>query len=273
MPDLPSAPYTHALRQCQRHLSLEKINMMTELVDFASEHDPDFPKKIQGASTEEIDHLEYLSGRKFPAVYREFLKYMGKGMGDVGYSDVTFNMDALVKFHQNEDHEFNWPRQFLVIAEHEQDPYFNYFLDLSTLKEEDCRVVRFDIALNAAHFNPEHISPEAPNFRTFLFEMIFLGKHLARFPHHSSAVFSFPKLRDRAPDPVGVIGTFEVAAINLGLRKLPYSRPEHSMLERGDAAIYGRGSQLGEVSVTMAAQDARELARLREILSDYAALH
>jgi hypothetical protein len=198
---------------------------------------------------------------------------MGKSMGDVGYSDVTFSMDAIARLHKNEDQELNWPSQFLVIAEHEQDPYFNYFLDLSTEKQGDCKVVRFDIALNADQYNPEHIRPEAPSFTTLLFEMVFLSKHLARFPQHASATFSFSSLRSRNPDPARVIDVFEKAATQLGFRKWSYSRPEHSMLERENAAIYGRGSRLGEVSVNMSAQDPRELLLLREIIADYAALH
>ncbi|MFL5344933.1 MAG: SMI1/KNR4 family protein [Hyalangium sp.] len=247
--------------------------MMPELIRFASQYDPAFPQKIRGAAPEEIAHLESLAGRKFPAVYREFLTRMGKSMGDVGYSDVNFSMGAMARLHKNEDQELNWPSQFLVIAEHEQDPYFNYFLDLNSMKEGDCRVVRFDISLSTEGYNPKHIRPEAPSFTTLLFEMVFLSKHLARFPQHASATFSFPKLSTQSPEPARVIEVFEKAATLLGFRKCSYSRPEHSMLERENAAIYGRGSRLGEVSVNISAQDARELLRLRETLTDYAALH
>jgi hypothetical protein len=247
--------------------------MMREIIAFASEHDPDFSQKIRGALKEEIDELEILAGRALPAVYRDFLKHMGKSMGDIGYSGVTFSIDAVARLHRNEDNELNWPRQFLVIAEHQQDPYFNYFLDLNTLSDGDCRVVRFDIELNADRFNPDHIYEEAPGFRTFLFETVFLSKHLARFPHYASAVFSFPKLKLTQPDSMSTIGTFDQAALKLGFRKLPFSRPDYTMLERHDAAIYGMGSVLGEVGVTMKAQDERELSRIREILADYSLLH
>lgn len=52
--------------------------MLKDLMALISHYDPEYPRKIHGATTAEIHHLEQLAHRPLPANYKEFLEYMGK---------------------------------------------------------------------------------------------------------------------------------------------------------------------------------------------------
>jgi hypothetical protein len=245
--------------------------MLRELIDFISRYDPEYPRKIRGATQEEIDRLEQLAGRTLPAVYREFLSYMGKGMGGMGVITVSFDIEQIERFHGEAGKQFNWPRRFLLIGEHEQDPFFHYFLDLETLHDGDCQVVAFDYQLDANTIRPEDIYERAPSLKQLLTQIAFLGKVMGRFPHQERSIFTYPQHQARGVDSTVVLSLFEKAALRLGFQKMSFSTPTHLMLARDDAAIYAKAGLPGMVAMTLLGKDERELLRIREVFSNQAA--
>lgn len=251
--------------------------MIQELIKFASRHDPDFSRKIRGATEEEIEAFEQLARRKLPSLYREFLEYMGRDMGDVGIHTINFNMDAVAAYHKN-GQEYDWPERYLMIAEHEQDPYCHFFLDLKTLDNGDCRVVSFDSMLSADELQDRFITLQADSFRGLLFRTAFLCQYLGRFPYQHATVLAYPKLMNRSATPDETLDTFEGAARKLGfdrvarvMERLTHASVTNLMLDRQDACIFAKCGAPGKVPVTLTGRDEREVLRLREILIDHAA--
>lgn len=247
--------------------------MMKDLIDFVSEYDPDFPRKIRGASEEEIAHLEQLAGRNLPEAYREFLRFMGNGMGGMGIITISFNIQDIERFHGSAREEFNWPCRFLLIGEHQQDPFYHYFLDLQTLHEGDCRVVSFDSQLDETTLQPEDVHERAPSLKQLLLQTAFLGKVMGRFPHQERSVLTYPRLKNQGADSKKALALFETAARQLGFQKLPFSTATHLMLTREDEAIYAKAGLPGLVAMTILGKDERKLVQTREIFSDHSSQH
>ncbi|QRK12465.1 SMI1/KNR4 family protein [Archangium violaceum] len=246
--------------------------MMKELIGLASRCDPAFTGRIQGASPEEIARLEQLSERKLPDVYRELLSHMGRDMGGIGIAAVEFEINNLLRFLEEEGSAYDWPSRFLMIAEHKQDPYYHYFLDLDTLNDDgDCRVVSFDSTLEAHELDERHVHEQAPSLKALFLKLAFLCKCLGRFHHQEIAILTYPRLEKKSDNPLGALADFEQAALHLGFQKLPYSTPTALMLDRHDAAIYAKGGAIGRVAATLTGKDEHEILRIREILSDRAA--
>jgi hypothetical protein len=240
-----------------------------EIIDFVRQYDPAFPNEIRGATEAEIVRLEQLAERKLPAAYRQFLMHMGRNMDGMGISGYNFAIDAIAELHQEE--EYDWPRQFLVIAEHETDPYYHYFFDLDTLYDGDCRVVSFDSSFTSKTLQKQHVHMQATSLRNLLFETAFICKRLAPSPHRQRLKLLYPKLQARKAIGLEALNTLEPVALRLGFRRLPFSDSEPMLFDRHDAAIYAKSGFAGEIICSLAAQDEGELTRLREILTDHAA--
>jgi hypothetical protein len=241
---------------------------MKEIVDFVRQYDPAFPEKVRGATEAELARLERLAKRKLPEAYRDFLRSMGRSMDGMGISAYNFSIDAITQLHEEE--EYDWPRRFLVIAEHETDPYYHYFLDLDTLHEGDCRVVSFDSSFTSKTLEEQHVHPQASSLRNLLFETAFICKRMAPSPHRQRTKLLYPKLKARKAIDQETLNAFEQVALRLGFQRLPFSEPEPLLFDRQDAALYAKSGFAGEIVASLAAQDERELHRLREILMDHA---
>lgn len=115
--------------------------MRQELLDLVERFDPGYSRRIQGATSEDIQSLEQLVGRSLPACYREFLALMGKNMAKLGVEEVYFGIDRIVDFYSNG----HWvpPANYILFGIQDEDPYFDYYLDCTKTKEGDCPVVRF----------------------------------------------------------------------------------------------------------------------------------
>ncbi|MFL5349020.1 MAG: SMI1/KNR4 family protein [Hyalangium sp.] len=240
---------------------------MKEIIDFVSQYDPGFPNEIRGATEAEIARLEQLAGRKLPNAYRQFLKSMGRGMDAMGISGYNFGIEAVTEMH-GED-EYDWPLRFLVIAEHETDPYYHYFMDLDTLHDGDCRVVSFDSSFTSETLQERHLHVQAASLQNLLFETAFICKRLALLPYLQRLKLLYPKLQAKNTSARETLNVFEQVVLRLGFRKLPFSEPEPMLFDRHDAAIYAKSGFAGEIVCSLAAQDGREVARLREILKDH----
>lgn len=245
--------------------------MMKELIDFVSRYDADFPRKIRGAGEEDLSRLEKLAGRKLPEAYREFLRHMGRNMGGMGIITVSFNIDDIEHFHASVAKEFNWPPRFLLIGEHQQDPYNHYFMDLDTPHNGDCRIVTFDSQLDQSTLQPADVHERAPSLRQLLLQTAFLGKVMGRFPHQERTVLTYARLRERRADSKQALALLEKTALLLGFQRVPFSTPTHLMLERGDAAVYAKAGLPGMVAMTLLGEDKFELLRIREVFSDQSA--
>jgi hypothetical protein len=73
---------------------------MDQFLDYVSRFAPDFRKKIQGASPEEIEALERAVHRPLPEAYMHFLARMGRHAGGIslGY-DTTTEISVVTAFH------------------------------------------------------------------------------------------------------------------------------------------------------------------------------
>jgi hypothetical protein len=70
------------------------------IIDYIASSDPAFRSGIRGASEEEIDWLQQLTGGPLPAVYRSFLRHMGHGMDWIVAYDGNFDIGRVISFYE-----------------------------------------------------------------------------------------------------------------------------------------------------------------------------
>ncbi|QRK12650.1 SMI1/KNR4 family protein [Archangium violaceum] len=235
--------------------------MMKELIELIETYDPGYAKKLHGATEEEIARLQNLVGRELPAPYKEFLRYMGRSMGDFQIADANFSIDVVTAIYGAND----WvpPERYLFIAEHEQDPYLDYYLDLDELVDGDYKVLRFS---NDGGFVEDPWSTIAL-MKGFFFANAFRVKRMENFPHETLISPSLSRLSVRPAASTDMMAVVEERALKLGFKKLPFSLPLRPMYERKDAAILGtRAPVRGGICFELAAESERELKHLVSVL-------
>ncbi|MCP3136626.1 SMI1/KNR4 family protein [Pyxidicoccus xibeiensis] len=236
--------------------------MTDALIAFIERFDPAFSSKLQGASDEEIARLEALVGRSLPPVYRDFLRRMGKGMGDFQVPRVSFDIERISGVYEDEDRP---PARYQLVAVEEQDPYFDFYLDLEWASGPDFGVVRFE---SFGDLTQKTVSRWALSFHELLLALACLYKWLPTFPARTGLLLSSAKLTSMKQPGAALPQLLEQVATRLGFQKVPQSSRHCLLLERGDAAIFCEVSPRGGPFIEAAAADKAELARLSEILRD-----
>lgn len=242
--------------------------MPPSIVEFISRYDPSYPDKVRGANSQEIERLKSLSGQELPPSYKAFLSEMGKSMGDLSVPQTDFSIDRCLEFYS--EGEQLPPPHYLFIAAHDQDPYIDYYLDLSTSNGLDCEVVR--ITSEAEEFKNEYVHPLFLPFSDLMLTFAFTLKRMSHLPHRAHFTPSHAKARKQGAGTSELLQIIETLALRMGFHKVPDMSPRCLLLDRQDAAIYGRSTPNGGVYAELAASTERERSRLREIICDHTSL-
>lgn len=239
--------------------------MILALIDLIEQYDPGFANRVQGASSEELHHLEEQIGRPLPGSYKDFLSLMGKDLGGFETPQVDLRLERVQDFYDVTEPQP--PSRFIFIGAHEDDPYMDYYLDCGVPADTGCPVVRAEMPEQLA--KPEKLWRSFASFEDMLFVWAFRNR-LARLGHRRKLS---PALQRNAQGvmaiPPGVLDSVEALATRLGFQKLPHTSPLTLLLERGDAALYlSRPTPEGGITSELGAQDPREFRKLEEAITD-----
>lgn len=239
--------------------------MILALIDLIEQYDPGFANRIQGASAEELHHLEKQLGHPLPGSYKDFLSLMGKDLGGFETPQVDLRLERVQDFY--EVTESQPPNRFIFIGAHEEDPYMDYYLDCGVPAGTDCPVVRAEMPEQLV--KPEKLWRSFASLEDMLFVWAFRNR-LARLSHRRKLSASLQRnAQGVMVIPPGVLGSVEVLAAQLGFQKLPHTSPLTLLFERGDAALYlSRPSPEGGITSELGAQDPREFRKLEEAIID-----
>ncbi|WP_044198144.1 SMI1/KNR4 family protein [Hyalangium minutum] len=242
--------------------------MTQATIDFLRKYDPDYPRKVHGASRHDIERVKSLSGQSLPAAYEDFLSTMGRSMGDLKVPQTNFSIDRVIEFY-SQGAQLP-PPHYLFIAAHEQDPYIDYYLDLRTSNGSDSEVVR--ITSEVEEFKSQYVHPLFLSFQDLIFTFAFTLKRMSYLAHRTQLIPSPPKAQKQGLELADTLSTLEALALRMGFQKLLLTSSRCLMLERQDAALYGRATPQGGVHAELAASTESEKNRLREIICDHTAL-
>jgi len=241
---------------------------MKELIEFISQYDPEYRQKIRGATEAEIAELERLVGRKLPTRYKDFLRHMGRGMGDFEIPETNLSIDRIERFYRGKGRE-RVPARYVYIAAHEEDPYSSYYYDCVSAEETaDCAIIRAEIGQDFS--SADNLLPAFPSLQDMLFLFSFQVKRMSYLPHRAFLQTSWGSPQ-QDPGQEGTLTLEELEELmpRLGFQKLPYTTPRNPMFERGDAAFYAhRPTEEAALSAEIAASSEKERNRLLEIIRD-----
>jgi hypothetical protein len=242
-----------------------------ELLAYCAKYDPRFMEAIAPASLDDIAHLEALTKHTFPPEYRVWLCQMGRtsynGLGAF-LEDTEYGVKAFESFYR--DPPMPIPADAIYVATLDQDAKFflpvegpplapralllvNYGVDEETHKwvESD----RHDFAISSSLLTWLHFEA----FRMIRFPLL---KYRAELEEPITR-------REPAASPrsVSLARVLEVAT-KLGFSELPHQASSDPIcLDREDSALLFHLPSAGG-SLTIKANDERELARLVEIFTD-----
>ena len=242
---------------------------MREYLDYIQQHAPEQAARVRGASVGEVERLEALVGRRLPSRYREFLLHFGTEPGDLGIPQADFRMDRTLAFHETT--RPLPPARFLFIAAHEEDPYFDYYLDCASAEAADGEVVRAESP--GALLNPDKVWRDFASLQDMLFLAAF-KRRMEQLPHRRAFTPAFERsAQGLMVIPPGTLDSASSVAERLGFERLSQTGPQVRLFERGDAAFFvSQAPGNGGVSSGLAVQSVRELERLADIISDNTAL-
>ena len=101
---------------------------------------PGIEKTWRGASPEDIEELEDVSGGELPEFYRWFLERMGASMGSFAFPTLDFSARRVIAAYENDG--IGWDARYRLVAwqENEQDGT-HVFYDLARRVRDDALVV------------------------------------------------------------------------------------------------------------------------------------
>jgi hypothetical protein len=244
--------------------------MMKDILELICKHDPEYPRKIYGATETEIERLEQLSRRTLPKNYKEFLKHMGRDMGDLVIPRSDFNISTVLKTY--EDDEYSPPENYLFIGAFTQDPHEDYYLERKSDVEVDCRVVRFPFDADLSV--PDSIYVAYSSLSDMLFSYAFKDKRMSLLPAQARLI---PLVSEKAlesgestTDSLHIIGGL---AARMGFTRLPHTSSHLPMHDRSDAAILGKQNPVSHgLNVYVAASTERTLKHLVQVITDHTQL-
>ncbi|WP_224244713.1 SMI1/KNR4 family protein [Hyalangium gracile] len=242
--------------------------MMKELIEFISRYDAGYAGTIRGASAGEVSELERLVGRRLPGRYQEFLRHMGRSMGDFVVPETNFLIDRILRFYRGKARD-RIPQRYIFIAAHEEDPYSSYYYDCgSSAEADDYKIIRAELGEDFA--NADMLSLAFPSLQDMLFLFAFQVKRMYLLPHRAFLQTSW----GTAAHEPGEAGTLTLEGLEgimpqLGFQRLPYTSVMNPLFDRADAAFYAhRASDTGGLSAELAASHEKEHSRLLEIIKD-----
>lgn len=230
---------------------------MQSVVQAIAQYHPSFMDEIQGCTPTEITKLQAIIGRPLPACYIEFLQLMGHSTGPlVLYKDSDFSFNSVLNHHSDKDIPHP-PERYLLFGIAEDDPYYDFYLDCGTPEPQ---VVRFPTPETAEEF-PKVISKMgwlASSLYEFVFSKAFFKLHLSHFPHEDM-------LAEDTQAPVK-LEKAESVLKKLGFTQHPQSTAAAVYYERPTAKVVLNRFVGSPLTITLAAYDRRELAKVSDVL-------
>lgn len=240
--------------------------MLQEFITLVERYDPDYSRKIQGASPQEIHQLEKLVGQPLPESHREFLAQLGRDMGGLEIEGVDFHIERILKFYENGD--WTPPASYILLAIQEDDPQMDYYLECTHPGARDCPVVRFPSA--GAFSKEDYFDALDPSLNDFLLSLAFSEKCLEAFDHQrllTPSTRSGKQKPEVIGNPVEIVRVLDERAHRLGFERIAPSSVAYRFYESPEAALYARLDESGGlVGVTVAARKPREMERISDIL-------
>jgi len=230
------------------------------LLDYIQQYRPSFTQEIRGASSQDIERLESLLGRRLPAVHRAFLECMGAQTGPLklyeGAMDPT--IEALLEYSTEE----TWrpPAAYVLFAMDTGPQGSDLFLDTST-SDSDPAVVRGEPSQDfksRCRLDHESLSDA-------LFSAALISIRMPLLPFRAS-MHAAPRWSEQFGG-TGLSRLDEMAR-RLGFMRLPFGASWSPSYERGDAVIDAYEAPGYLPSFEIATQSAQELGRITEILKD-----
>jgi hypothetical protein len=190
---------------------------------------------------------------------------MGMDMAGLQVEGVHLDIGHIINFYTRG----TWapPEGYILFGIQSEDPCLDYYLECVVSDATDCPVVRFP---SEGEFSKEeYFYPLDPSLKDFLLSLAFSEKRMASFNYER--VFT-PSTR-RPPEGAGVSAPVEIVRLvderahHLGFERVAPSSTVYRFYDQKEAAIYIRFDEAdGNLAVTLAAQKARELERLSDIL-------
>lgn len=204
--------------------------------------DPDFARKVQGATTREIAELEKIAGRPLPRYYRWFLWRMGRKMGPFAW---RLDFSARTVLARSKSASFKPDPRFLLIAlgTDPLDP-LSLAYDLDRPLRDDARVCRFDGEPNLDDLSAETL-------RELHADRILLTKTKAR-PQWGGGVFFYEPPKTAYPQPRKTVAArLRPVMTQLGFTSPIETGPYRVLWERPDAALVASSTLANELPEQM----------------------
>jgi hypothetical protein len=244
--------------------------MFRRFVEFVSVYEPEYSRKIRGATPQEIDRLELQVGRRLPRTYREFLEGLGQDLGSVTTSETELDIALPLGFYKKGPGAA--PRDYLFIGVHGTEPAADYFIE--TAEEDEARQ-RIMLVARGEPITRRSATPIYPSLWDMLFSHAFANKRLAKLPCQTRLR---PRMvmgtQETVLAPGAALARIEPTALKLGFQRVQGTSALCPMFERKDAAILGHQNPTpgGGFSVEIGAEEERMLKKLAELFRDSGAL-
>lgn len=241
-------------------------NMLQEFITLVERYDPDYSRKLRGASPGEIHQLEKLAAQPLPRLYREFLARLGRDMGGLEINGVDFHIERILEFYERGD----WPppRGYILFGIQEADPQMDYYLECTSIEARDCPVVRFP---SEGEFSKEtYFDVLDPSLNDFLLSLAFSEKRMEDFDLQRLLT---PSTGSRGRKPGLITNLIELARVvderarRLGFERVAKASVAYRFYDQPDAALYVRLDEAGGImGVTLGARKPGDVERISDIL-------
>jgi len=147
---------------------------MDDFVQYVSLFDNSFENNIIGASEDEIHKLAFLSNKKLPLFYKQYLIKMGQKNGGINFApDYISDIKSLIDFYQKDTFidEIYIPTDFVAIAY----DYENCLTCLINCKDESESMVYL--------YEGENLELYSDSFERLLYRTAFLDKQPNLYSH------------------------------------------------------------------------------------------
>jgi len=246
--------------------------MLQEFISLVERYDPEFSRKIRGASPEEIRQLEELVGQSLPARYRDFLAQLGKDMGGLEIEGVDLGIERIIRFY--ESGEWTPPSGYILLGVQGEDPCLDYYLECTDASAQDCPIVRFPS--EGAFSKENYFYPIDPSLNDFLLSLAFSEKRMESFKLQR-VLMPASSRNVQAPEiitaPAELASIIDERAKQLGFDRVAKSSTAYRFYDQENAALYVRYNEAaGSLGLTVAANTSKDLERISDILSNKTSL-
>lgn len=237
---------------------------MEQWVSAVSRYHPSFREGLEGCSPEELVNLEALVGGALPAPYAEFLRVMGRRMGDLALYDADFRIGTLADYHARHGAPED-PGTDLVIGIARHGPFGGRSFEDEVSLELDDESGTYVVIANPPE-EREHEFPEEVRVldlvQTSLHELLFAKAFLQyRWPRFENRQRLFIEADRREG-----LARAASALMELGFELHPESDTVR-YFERTASVVIVSPNPGEPVRLTLGSLNARELRHLEEALA------